>query len=427
MDSQNTLKEILSGNYINFPTHPWFYFFILKFFTIFGTSELIIRIPSVLAGISLIWAFYTVAKFLTGQTKTALLGSFILASSAYHSFQSVHAKENELLLLIQLLSLLFYLYYLKYKHIKYLITHLSLLYLSTITSFYTIWFVSLLFFINTYMSVKKKLDNKKLKIIMAGYISIILLLSPLILLLLQNKTRFFSVLNWIPKPSISQLTETLNLYLGFKPIFSYGFMIIVVFLILLIVSNKITYFLKYLLLFWFWFPLIAAYLFSILFKPIFIDHYLLLSSLAIYFILAIVSHYYKWAFILIVLTVIVNIRNNTYELTNPTGENWREAFNEIFFKQKISKENYLITDDFAAYNYYVNYRIKPENLPKTIFLRWEDSFKKEKSISYVSTLINKGNKVCIATTFISYEDVKHVTSHITEKTDIYPQVLCLMK
>lgn len=423
--SQYSFKDIITGNYYAFNTQPWLIFMILKIITSFSYSEVYLRLPSVMAGTILIYVLFLIVKVLTGKIKIALLASFLISISAYHIFQSIHAKGNEITLLFQSVSILYFFYFIKYKKLKFIIIHYIFLFLSLIVSYYTIWYLCLLFFTFLYYIKTKCFSIKEIKLFLIGYLVVFLVFSPWLFLLLSRINESIKAINWVPIPTFSTLIEFLNLYFGFKPIFIYGFMIIILFLFLFTFSKRISNFLKYLFMIWFLFPIISAYILSNIFKPIFIDHYILFSTIAIYIIMAIVSLKYKLSFLLIGIFVFINLFNNSRELKNPTGEDWRGAVREIFLNQIITDKDFVITDDFPAFNYYINFQLKPSIKPNMIYLQWSDQFNKDRIINDIYSLLDTKRRVCIAVTYLNTNDLKLLLVHSNKITNNYPQVICL--
>lgn len=425
--SQYSVSAILSGDYYLFPNHPWFYYLILKAVSLISLKEIYLRLPSVISGIMLIYIIFLLTKAIIGNTKIALLAGFLYSISAYQVFHSIHAKENEIIVLFNLISLLYYFYFVKHNGKIFLFIHLFFLYLSLVTSYFTFWYLFILLFINLYY-FREKIFREKIKRLMSGYFIVCLFFFPWLYLLLQKYGSAVSLLLFLQKPHFSELINSLNMYFGYKPLVYYNIPLIFIAILAFILLKKYPQFVKNLLLFWLFYPLIAAYIISLVYRPMFIDHHMILSSIALYIILATVIHKYKrWGIIIIFFFLFSNIKNNRQELISPTVEDWRSVTKEIFLHQNINSRDYIIVDDRQAFNYYVNFHLKPEIKPDIFYLTWEDEAKKDTIINLTKKYVEEGRKVCLAATFISFNDIKLTSLNITGNTDLYPQVLCLEK
>ncbi len=83
--------------------HPPLYHLILFFWMKFGTSEIWVRLLSVLFGLGSIFSIYKIGSFL-GNKKVGLITSFFLAISPYHIWYSQEARPYMLFVFISLVS-----------------------------------------------------------------------------------------------------------------------------------------------------------------------------------------------------------------------------------------------------------------------------------------------------------------------------------
>ncbi len=83
--------------------HPPLYHLILFFWMKFGTSEIWVRLLSVLFGLGSIFSIYKIGNFL-GNKKIGLIASFFLAISPYHIWYSQEARPYMLFVFISLVS-----------------------------------------------------------------------------------------------------------------------------------------------------------------------------------------------------------------------------------------------------------------------------------------------------------------------------------
>ncbi len=99
MPVNDIFTKFLPGDF-----HPPLYYLVLKFWVnIFGSSEISLRIPSVLFGIGAIFALYLIGKELFNK-KTAIMAALFLATSGLHVYYSQEARMYSLATLFVVLS-----------------------------------------------------------------------------------------------------------------------------------------------------------------------------------------------------------------------------------------------------------------------------------------------------------------------------------
>jgi Dolichyl-phosphate-mannose-protein mannosyltransferase len=86
--------------------HPPLWYFLLHFWHLLGHSEVILRLPSVLAGTAAPWVFYKWLKIVFGA-RTAWIGLLLLTFSSAMIAQSIEARQYPLLLLFFAAALYF--------------------------------------------------------------------------------------------------------------------------------------------------------------------------------------------------------------------------------------------------------------------------------------------------------------------------------
>ena len=89
--------------------HPPLYYIILKYWSnIFGTSEIALRIPSIIFGIITVYIIYLIGKKLFDK-KVGLLSSLLLATSGLHIYYSQEARMYSLATMLVSASIYFFL------------------------------------------------------------------------------------------------------------------------------------------------------------------------------------------------------------------------------------------------------------------------------------------------------------------------------
>ncbi|RKY36518.1 MAG: hypothetical protein DRP78_03400 [Candidatus Omnitrophota bacterium] len=84
------------------------YFVLLKYWMrLFGASEFVLRLPSVLFGVGALFLIYKIGQMLF-NTRVGLLSSLILAISPFHLFYCQEARHYSLFIFLTLLSNFFF-------------------------------------------------------------------------------------------------------------------------------------------------------------------------------------------------------------------------------------------------------------------------------------------------------------------------------
>ncbi len=99
MPINDIFTKFLPGDF-----HPPLYYIVLKFWVgVFGSSEITLRVPSVLFGLGTIFVLYLIGKELFDK-KTAIIASLFLATSGLHIYYSQEARMYSLAALLVSLS-----------------------------------------------------------------------------------------------------------------------------------------------------------------------------------------------------------------------------------------------------------------------------------------------------------------------------------
>lgn len=90
--TNQSYRELFSS-FLLADNHPPLYYLILKLWMDFGgTSELYIRIPSIIAGSVTVFFTYKIAKYLSNSTFVAAIAALLLATSQIHVYYSHEAR-----------------------------------------------------------------------------------------------------------------------------------------------------------------------------------------------------------------------------------------------------------------------------------------------------------------------------------------------
>src|SRR4030067_2156597 len=93
--------------------HPPFYHILLRgWVLLFGTSEIAVRMPSVILGLATIYVVYLITKKLF-ENKTALISATLIATSPLHIYYSQEARMYMLAAFFATLSVYFFVSILK--------------------------------------------------------------------------------------------------------------------------------------------------------------------------------------------------------------------------------------------------------------------------------------------------------------------------
>ncbi len=341
------------------------YFVLLKLWTaLFGYTEFAARLLSVIFGVLAIVLIYKLAKMLFGVS-TGLISAFILSVSSYNIYYSQQARYYTMFLCLSLLSMILFLKVFKGDNFRlrvaYILTISLMLYTFPIGTYILI--MQNIFFIIFKNRTKQRRKWLRMQIILA-IISLPLLIIPVIDSRYANYDEKFA----ISRPTPQNLIETLNVfsYGGFKQgAAGMGFEIessrlriprLLTFLFCFIFILSIFYrekkFLQdtdllrhkdKILLLWLWLfiTLFGFYLFSILFKPIFLTRYFIAVAPAFY--IAIGYSIYRMKKIKPILILIITILTcfSLNILYYPGYKNgWRSVADSL--KYRIQKNDFIV-------------------------------------------------------------------------------------
>lgn len=103
--SQLSIQEIIFGRIGDF--HPPLSYIIYHYWLNFGRSEIILRLPTILAGAGSVFAIYLLGKSLFSK-KTGLLAAFLLCVNPFHIYYSQEVRMYSFACLFSLISTYFF-------------------------------------------------------------------------------------------------------------------------------------------------------------------------------------------------------------------------------------------------------------------------------------------------------------------------------
>lgn len=355
---------------------PWngqqpLYFILMRYWiNIFGTTEFILRIPSVLIGTATLYVTFELGRLLFSK-QVGLISAAITALSTFHINYSQEARPYILSTLLSLLSVYFFVKIIYATNIKNTIAYITstvLLVYSHFTGVFIILAQILFLFIYLpFTKEKSKIFFKKLALVQAA---IFFLSLPCLYFTFQEPTinteKVKSLFTWVNKPTLITVFETFTKYFS-----SSVFLSIIFFLLLLKLLLSSTFNNKYIHLL---ILLVLSIPASILLIsetsfPIYIQRYTLPSSILFYILISLSIYRlttYKRLLIISTITLISAINIITFfNNLSPFGYrllNTKEAVNYI---EGIAERNdLLIVSPFYYLEFLYKYYSRREDLVK---------------------------------------------------------------
>ena len=269
----------LFSSFIFFGQQPVYYLLLKQWFIFFGKSELILRLPNVFIGIFSIYILYKFCLLYLDKN-TAIIASILAGFSITHINYSQEIRPYNLMILLTITSFYFFILLIQSGGIKnsilYSFISTALIYTHTFGPS-ALLIENIYFFTGIFLF--KKVYKLSLKLWLKIQIFIFMFSLPylyIVLTRIQNYKILFA--DWAPKPSPILIYHTLEeTFSGSLPLF----------IIFMLLTIKVIVFSKdrpqiYLLILWWWFPIILLFTVSVLFYSIYIDRYLLPATLPFY-------------------------------------------------------------------------------------------------------------------------------------------------
>ncbi len=346
-----SLKELLS-NYLPGDFNPPFYHLLLHFWIrLFGTSEIAVRMLSVIFSLGAIYLLWKIGLKITKQEKTALMASLLLATSPLHLYYSQEARMYMLASLAVLLAVFRFLLFLEKQTWKNnLLFALSLL-LMVYSHFLTAFLIPIFFF----FLLKKKPISK----IAVPFLILILGYLPYLPLFFKQLATGIEIKTIFPVwgKTVGAFTFKAAALLPIKFIIGR-----------VSIANKIAYGLSSLFLvfvYWglaFWGSLKKKIVFSLLFLPPFLafllsfflpvfSYFRFLFLLPFFYLAIALAKPRKWLFLGLIL---INLFFSCLYLFRPQfhRENWRQVANWIYQENKSQAPVMILGQVFQPFKYY---------------------------------------------------------------------------
>ncbi|SRR5258706_1030035 len=260
----------------------WLYQIILHFWLVFGESEFAVRTLSIIFTIATIPFVYLIGKNLFTR-KVAQISTLLIASNLFFIFEAQNARSYSMFLFFTSVSFYFFIKYLERPKKIYLLFFTLLNILGIYSHLYAVFTVATQFLLLIFL-------NKKIQWKTILFSSLITFLASLPLFL--SPAMHSNQIYWIPKPGIKQLIGTyLVLADDFIPFAAVIALLFGAYVFALWKSKKLTQTLKdrghTILLSWLLLPIIASFLISIIFKPMYTSTYFISCVIPFSYLIAI--------------------------------------------------------------------------------------------------------------------------------------------
>jgi len=349
--------------------HPPLYHLILReWILLFGSSEISVRLPSVILGVATVFITYLIGKKLF-ENKTALIGATLLATSPLHIYYSQEARMYMLAAFLTSLSVYFFISILKKDNLWVWFGFV----ISTTLMLYTDYLPYLLIPVYLFYLLigRKKVASSTLKSFIPAFILILILIVPWLIILpkqlqvgLSAKTASPAWAQIVGSPNLQNLAVTFVKFtigrISYDNNLIYALLfapaaLFVIFLFLLSLL-RMSY-LRFFLWFWFFGPILIGFILAY-FIPVFSYFRFIFILGAYYLIWSMAINTINWKpliRILLSFALIINLTSSAFYLSMPRfqRENWREATSYV---EKTSDENSLILFEspytFGPFDYY---------------------------------------------------------------------------
>lgn len=368
------LKSLIF-NYSLSDFHPPLYHILMKgWITLFGSSEIALRLPSVILGVASIYVIFKIGKKLFDE-KTALVAATLLATAPLHIFYSQEARMYMLASFFAIVSVYFFISILvedKLKNWAGFIISTSLLLYSDYLPYLMIPAYLVYLFLH-----RKSIKKPTMRSFVPAFLLIALIILPWFLIFPKQLATGLSAASLSPAwaqvvgtPSLNTLLITFvkftigrisndnnALYaLMFAPI---GVFVSILFILSTFRMSKIRSFLY----FWFFVPILLAFT-AAFFIPIFSYFRMLFVLGAFYLIWAAAINTVNWTLptrILLIIALAINLGSTVIYLMNPKfqRENWKKASTYVLGNaDKNSIVLFESTYTLAPFDYYNNGKVE---------------------------------------------------------------------
>ena len=357
--------------------HPPLYHIILKSWILFfGSSEISVRIPSVILGVATVFVTYLIGKKLF-ENKTALVAATLMATSPLSIYYSQEARMYMLAAFFTSLSVYFFISILKkddlWLWIGFIIFTALMLYAD-----YLPYLLIPIYFLYLLIN-RRKFVKSTMKSFVPALILILILITPWLIILpkqisvgLSTATASPAWAQVVGAPSIQNLLITFVKFtigrISYDNNLVYTLLfapaaIFVIFLFLLSLFRMSP--LRFFLWFWFFGPVFLSFAIAY-FVPVFAYFRFIFVLGAYYLIWAMAINTINWTFLtrsLLFLALAVNLTSATFYFLIPRfqRENWREATSYVI-QNSTQKTISLFESDYppGPFDYYSRGQVKAE-------------------------------------------------------------------
>ncbi|GEM_PF-1619611 len=351
-----------------------FYFIIMNLWIkLFGKSEFILRLPSVIFGLASVFMTYAVSNRLFKNSQIALISSFLLAVSVFNIDHSQDARPYTLATLLSLISIYFFIKLLEkgsfWDLLLYVISTTLLVYTHLFIGTFTI--IAQVGYLITTLLFREK-NGFNLKDWLLTYLIILVLLFPLAFAIFSKIKGLSEIAFWVPKADLIRVFRTFTIY------FSGSDTLFVIFVLLIatglfLSSNKRELYFLFLQLIT---PVLILYGISKLWKPAFIERYTLFASIPYYILVACgiieAGKYKRVLKVLLIIPILIlsvlSLQNyyKTYAPFTYKTINWKEVKNYI--EENVTSNDLVIYDspfikDLIFYYYPINKNLNEIGFP----------------------------------------------------------------
>lgn len=394
--SKLPISKLISGDYWDFPSHPFLTHIIIKFWSKFSIEETWLRLPSMIASVLSIIGIFLLGYELYKSKRASLISAFLFAYSTYNIKFSGEAKFYSILLLFEIFSLLFFVRIintLNNKRLKILDYGLFLgfSFLSLITDYSFLWlFLIYILYVST-LFIRYTIKPKFIYLRKIVYLFITLVLIPLLFFpwlpkFLYSLNEAIAYRYYVSRPTIYDLVETISAFTTFfkhkyaisvpasgwwdniqtffrlnsdSSKFIYFFFHYLFFLFLLIIllrailkvrnNPKILLLLKIIFI-----PLTLSFFISQKF-PIFMHYNLMIIQIGLIFVISkYVSDHQKSGIVILMLYILLNSLGINLLLRNGTIQDWR-GISRYINSRNLEKDSAIIVSPsfyISSLNYY---------------------------------------------------------------------------
>ncbi|MGE5438177.1 MAG: glycosyltransferase family 39 protein [Syntrophothermus sp.] len=377
--------------------HPPLYYVILHYWIkYFGSDEYGSRLLSVVFGVLLIIAVFFLAKYLFDDN-VAIITSLLVTVSAFHIKYSQETRGYSLLALLSVLSFYYYLKFIdngKKNAVPYIFLSSMLIY----THVFGMFVLLIQFFYAVFLSISKKINFEKVKVILFNFASIFVLFIPWIFIFYSQIRRVQKGF-WIRKPDITTLYFNFVEFAG-SYFNKYAILLAALFLIFailgffIVIRNKNSKERQWiftlqsnekiiLLGLWLVLPIALPYTISRYSEAIFNSKYAISSSIPFFILVSAgIMNFRKYIVIpLVILIFYLSTLSIESYFEKDHKEQWRETTSYI--KEKFQPDDLIVVypwdSKLYAFDYYFN-----KNEKKTDLLTFDWESIKDKS--FLSTI-----------------------------------------